>query len=90
MLHTSEFDDVDVERLRFPWKTMVAIVCAIVTIVSAFKAAEIAAGKELAEVRTRLSVTETKQQHTDHQLDRLQQTIDRLEGKVDRLLERGR
>jgi hypothetical protein len=69
---------------------VVAIVCAIVTILSAFKAAEMAAGQGLAAIDKRVAVTETKQQNSDAQLERLQRILERLENKVDRLLERER
>lgn len=82
--------DVDVGRLRFPWKTVVALVCAVATILLSVKAAEMAAGRELADVKTRVSVSESKQEYTEQQLERLQRLIDRLETAVDRLQERGR
>lgn len=85
-----ESEDVDVERVRFSWKALFAIVGAILTVLSAFKAADLAADGELSDVKTRVSVVEVERRHDDLYRARIQQQLDRLEEKVDRILERGR
>lgn len=91
MSHSSDLDlDVTVERVRFPWKTVVLIAGAIATVLLSSKSANLAADGELATVKTRMSVVETQQHNDTVHRDRIQQQLDRLEEKVDRLLERGR
>lgn len=83
-------DEIDVDRVRFSWKALLAIVGAVATVLSSFKAADIGADAAHADLKTRVSVVETKQSNDLEHRSRIQHQLDRVEEKLDRLLLVGR